>query len=120
VSIRKLANYSLAALVGVSALTIHLDSAPAFAFSGLLPKQSLAPSQIAKIWFRGGWRTSEGLGWNSGWAWRNTGLRPIVVPGSAGAANAARDATTSLRPPYGACSRQTLGSNGGWRFRHNC
>ena len=119
-SIRKLAGYSLAALISVSALSVHLGSASAFAFSGLLAKQSLASSQIDKIWFKGGRRTSEGLGWNSGWAWRGAGLRPIVVPGSAGAANAARDATTALRPPYGACSRQTVGSNGGWRSRHNC
>jgi hypothetical protein len=120
VSIPKLSLRSLAAFIGISTLSIHLDSAAALPFSGLFPRYP-ASSQIDKIGFRGGWRPVEGVGWNAGWGWRGAGLRPTTIPGSAGAANAARDATIALRPPYGSvCPRQALGSNGGWRFRHSC
>jgi hypothetical protein len=120
VSIRMLTNHSLAALVGVTILSAQLDSAEAFTLSGLVLKRHAAPSQISKVWSKGDWRTGEGLIWNHGWAWPGARWRPHAVPGSAGAAGAALDATVALRPPYGACWRQAPGSNGGWRWGRNC
>jgi hypothetical protein len=74
-SSRSLASYSIAAFAGASLLALSLSPASAFTLSGSSPEQSVAATQIDKVWWRGGW------GWRGGWrgyggGWRGYGWGP--------------------------------------------
>jgi hypothetical protein len=73
-SMRNLANYSIAAFGGGIMLALSLSPASAFTLSGPSLQQPVVSAQIDKVWWRhGGWGWHHG--WGGGWGgphcWRN-------------------------------------------------
>jgi len=67
---RTLAKVSLAALAGAAMLTISMGPASAFTLASPSLENSVASSQVDKVWWRGGWGWRGGYGWRGGWGWR--------------------------------------------------
>ncbi|MGO8799176.1 MAG: hypothetical protein ACLQE9_23300 [Roseiarcus sp.] len=65
---RTLANVALAALAGAAMLTVSMGPASAFTLSSPSLEQSVASSQVDKVW----WRRWGGYGWR-GYGWRGYG-----------------------------------------------
>ena len=122
-SIRTLASRSVAALAGASMLALSLSPASAFTLTAPSLEQSVASSQIDKVWWRGGW----GWGWHRGWGWRGRGWGwgPAAVVGGL-AAGAVVGSAIAGPPPYyggpyyGNCWRQVVGPYGEWRWQRMC
>jgi hypothetical protein len=70
---RTLANAGLAALAGAAMLTISMGPASAFTLASPSLENSVASSQIDKVWWRGGWGYRGGWGWRGGYGWRGYG-----------------------------------------------
>ncbi|WP_158813658.1 hypothetical protein [Methylocapsa sp. S129] len=67
-SLRSLANYSIAALGGATMLALSLSPASAFTLSGPSLEQPVVSAQIDKVWWHHGW--GGGWGWHHhGWGW---------------------------------------------------
>lgn len=67
-SMRSLASYSSAALAGATMLALSLSPASALTIAGPSLEQSIASSQVDKVWYRYGygWR---GYGYHPGWGY---------------------------------------------------
>jgi hypothetical protein len=125
-SIRTFASRSIAALAGVSMLALGLSPASAMTLAGPSLEQSVAASQIDKVWWRGGWGWRGG-GWgHRGWGWRGRGWGwgPAAVVG--GLAAGAIVGSAIAGPPgyygygYGSCWRRVVGPYGGWQWQRVC
>ena len=69
-SLRSLANYSIAALGGATMLALSLSPASAFTLSGPSLEQPVVSAQIDKVWWHHGWGGGWGWhhhGWGGGW-----------------------------------------------------
>ena len=68
---RTLVNVALAALAGAAMLTISMGPASAFTLASPSLENSVASSQIDKVWWRR-WGYGYGYGWR-GYGWRGYG-----------------------------------------------
>ena len=123
-SIRSVVNRSVAALAGASMLGLSLNPASAMTLVGPSLQNSVASSQVDKVWWRGGWGWHGGWG-RGGWGWRRGwGWGPAAVVGGVAAGAIVGSA---LAAPYygyggyyGQCWRQVVGPYGGWTWQRVC
>ncbi len=76
---RTLVNVALAALAGAAMLTISMGPASAFTLASPSLENSVASSQIDKVWWRR-WGYGYGYGWR-GYGWHGYGWRGYCYPG---------------------------------------
>jgi hypothetical protein len=130
--LRRLANFSMATLVGAMMFAAPTGSASAFTLASPSLSPSLAAASVDKVWWRGGWRggwgwRGGGWGWRGGWGgwrgpgwgWRGYGWGPAAVVGGV-AAGAVVGSALSSPYYYGPCWRQVVGPYGGWHWRRIC
>ena len=70
-SIRNLANTSIAALCGAAMLALSLSPASAFTLSGPSLEQPVVSAGIDKVWWHHGWGGGWHHGWGGGWGWHH-------------------------------------------------
>lgn len=130
-SLRSLASRSIAALVAVSTLALSLSPASALTLPGPSLKQSIASTQIDKVWWRGGWGGGWRGGWGyRGWGWRGYGWGPAAVVGGVAAGAVVGSALAApyyygypgyYSPGYyGPCWQYAAGAYGRWGWRRVC
>ena len=133
-SIRTFASRSVAALAGVSMLALSLSPASAMTLAGPSLQNSVASSQIDKVWWRGGWGwgggwhggwggwRGGGWGWRRGWGWGPAAVAGGVVAGAVvGSALAAPYYGYGYGGGYGQCWRRVAAPYGaGWQWQRVC